>query len=360
MHQENHSSVFTNIEKNWKALLYLGCVLLLTIGGMIAYQFFRKDPVRVIVKNDQGYYCSQTVNARQFSTVRQAISKTDFLIDADTYTINVDENSRVKDAGDIELVKKISGTIEVDGEVIEYTSGAHSVEEVLEENEVTLSPVDELNVSESALLQEDNKDIVIYRVTSAEENGEEVLPFNTVNQETDELAFGETQVVQQGIEGKRTFTDEVTYHNGVEVSRETLTEERVEPVDQIVKVGTNMKLVVPDVEEGDIEGWRPYVVKALEANGLEATTDRVERVLRQIKTESNGDQTAQQQVVDINMILGHPAQGLMQTIPSTFEAYKHEGYDDILNGYHNLLAAINYAKTVYGDDLSALGNGSGY
>lgn len=133
----------------------------------------------------------------------------------------------------------------------------------------------------------------------------------------------------------------------------------------------------PDVQAGDIEGWRPWVIRALEANGLEATDDRVSKVLRQINTESGGDQNIVQYIYDSNsswvldyyhcdgcatsdgraMNIGH---GLMQTILTTFDAYKFEGHDDIFNGYDNLLAAINYAKNAYGDNLDGLGEGHGY
>ena len=133
----------------------------------------------------------------------------------------------------------------------------------------------------------------------------------------------------------------------------------------------------PDVQAGDIEGWRPWVIRALEANGLEATDDRVNKVLRQINTESGGDQNIVQLIYDSNSgwvldyyhcdgcatsdgkarNIGH---GLMQTILTTFDAYKFEGHDDIFNGYDNLLAAINYAKNAYGDNLDGLGEGHGY
>lgn len=132
----------------------------------------------------------------------------------------------------------------------------------------------------------------------------------------------------------------------------------------------------PNVAPGDIEGWRPWVIKALEANGLEPNEDRVGRVLRQIRTESGGDQNIIQGIIDSNsswvlpyahcekcaaaggsLNIGH---GLMQTIITTFDAYKFEGHGDIFNGYDNLLAAINYAKHAYGDDLYYLGEGHGY
>ncbi|WP_049628318.1 transglycosylase SLT domain-containing protein [Bacillus sp. JFL15] len=51
---------------------------------------------------------------------------------------------------------------------------------------------------------------------------------------------------------------------------------------------------------------------------------------------------------DSNAKAGHPSQGLMQTIPSTFEAHKAPGMNDIRNPIHNAAAAIGYIKSRYG------------
>ena len=50
----------------------------------------------------------------------------------------------------------------------------------------------------------------------------------------------------------------------------------------------------------------------------------------------------------------------MQTISATFNSFAHPGHGNIFNGYDNLLASLNYAKTRYGNRLSFLGNGHGY
>lgn len=110
-----------------------------------------------------------------------------------------------------------------------------------------------------------------------------------------------------------------------------------------------------------MERWRPYVVKALTANGLSTSGAMVERVLRQIATESGGNPRAVQGAIgDVNNLSGDLAKGLMQTISATFNAYKLPGHGDIFNGYDNLLAALNYAKHRYGPSLSFLGQGHGY
>ncbi|MBR8692340.1 phage portal protein [Bacillus velezensis] len=51
---------------------------------------------------------------------------------------------------------------------------------------------------------------------------------------------------------------------------------------------------------------------------------------------------------DSNAKAGHPSQGLMQTIPSTFEDHKAPGMNDIRNPIHNAAAAIGYIKSRYG------------
>lgn len=110
-----------------------------------------------------------------------------------------------------------------------------------------------------------------------------------------------------------------------------------------------------------VQRWASQVKKALAANGLSTSQDMVDRVLRQIASESSGNEKAVQgNIGDINNITGDLAKGLMQTISATFNAYKFPGHGDIFNGYDNLLAALNYAKSRYGSSLSFLGNGHGY
>lgn len=48
------------------------------------------------------------------------------------------------------------------------------------------------------------------------------------------------------------------------------------------------------------------------------------------------------------------ATGLMQTLPSTFRAYKMKGYENIFDPVHNLIAAINYIKARYGHPSKAV------
>ncbi len=105
--------------------------------------------------------------------------------------------------------------------------------------------------------------------------------------------------------------------------------------------------------------WRDSVVKALEANGIEATNFRVSKILATIKRESNGNPNAQNNW-DINALRGDPSIGLMQTIGRTFNAYKHPGHNNIRNGYDNLLAAINYIKHRYGTSDAAFNRVAAY
>lgn len=110
-----------------------------------------------------------------------------------------------------------------------------------------------------------------------------------------------------------------------------------------------------------VQRWKGQVIQALKANGLSTSPDMVNRVLRQIASESGGNEKATQHgYTDINSISGDLAKGLMQVIGTTFAANKFPGHGNVFNGYDNILAGLHYAKAAYGKGLGALGNGHGY
>lgn len=110
-----------------------------------------------------------------------------------------------------------------------------------------------------------------------------------------------------------------------------------------------------------VQRWKGQVTKALEMNGLSTSEAMVNKVLRQIASESGGNEKAVQGgYTDINTLTGDLAKGLMQTISATFNAYAFPGHRNIFNGFDNMLAALAYAKNRYGFNLAGLGEGHGY
>ncbi|USS92039.1 tape measure protein [Fructobacillus americanaquae] len=110
-----------------------------------------------------------------------------------------------------------------------------------------------------------------------------------------------------------------------------------------------------------VERWRDQVKDALKENGMSTESWAVNKILKQISTESSGNEKAVQGgYTDINTKTGDLAKGLMQTISATFNRYAFPGHKNIFNGYDNLLAAIAYIKNRYGMNMSGIGEGHGY
>lgn len=115
-------------------------------------------------------------------------------------------------------------------------------------------------------------------------------------------------------------------------------------------------------KDGDVHSWADDVKKALRKLNLSDSASMVQKVLRQISSESGGNPKAVQGYIpgDPNNAPQNRARGLMQVVPSTFNANALPGHHNIFNGYDNILAGLNYARKRYGNDLSYLGNGHGY
>ncbi|MBE2902492.1 phage tail tape measure protein [Enterococcus lactis] len=107
-----------------------------------------------------------------------------------------------------------------------------------------------------------------------------------------------------------------------------------------------------------VERWQPYVKRALKMNNLPTSSAYVDAWMRQIQTESGGNPLA---IGGNDGLADGNATGLLQTKPGTFAANAFPGYGNIMSGFDNILAAINYAKKRYGSDmLGVIGRGHGY
>jgi hypothetical protein len=102
-----------------------------------------------------------------------------------------------------------------------------------------------------------------------------------------------------------------------------------------------------------VERWRPVVLQALAMLGQSPSL--ADGVLSLIKSESGGNPNAIN-LTDSNARAGHPSRGLMQTIPSTFEANRSMGLpDNIVDPLANIYAGIHYALQRYGPGMLAAG-----
>ncbi|MEJ6401037.1 tape measure protein [Nicoliella lavandulae] len=90
-----------------------------------------------------------------------------------------------------------------------------------------------------------------------------------------------------------------------------------------------------------VKRWIPVIKKAASAMNVSLSSGKLSQILEVMQGESGGDPTVTQKVQDVNSAEGHPAQGLLQFIPSTFAHYAVKGHDQIKNGYDQLLAVFN-------------------
>ena len=101
---------------------------------------------------------------------------------------------------------------------------------------------------------------------------------------------------------------------------------------------------------------RDWLTQALRITGKYSAAN-LAALYRRAMQESGGNSRAIN-LWDSNAAAGHPSKGLLQTIDSTFNAYKLKGHGDIWNPVDNAIAAIRYMFARYGHVVDA--NGQGY
>ncbi|MGC5616748.1 G5 domain-containing protein [Georgenia sp. Z1491] len=128
-----------------------------------------------------------------------------------------------------------SFTVTVDGETLDFTTAAQTLDEALHEAGIQIGADDRV----SAPLAGPVTDVEIVRVTSDSVTEEVIDEHGTSEVETDELEVGQTQVRTEGVDGRVVNTYRVTSAEGEEDERELVASVTVdERVDEVVLVGT--------------------------------------------------------------------------------------------------------------------------
>lgn len=202
----------------------------------------------------------------------------------------------------------------------------------------------------------------------------------TVYMHNSKLLVTVGQPVKQGdiiaLSGNTGISGGPHLHFGVEVNGEY-----TDPANYVNPDNPRPSATVPDVPV-DVEAWRPYIVQAFSELGYTATEEKIGAILRQIKTESGGNQGIMQGIVDsntgksikcnngicpwcntisgkscYNTNIGH---GLLQFIPDTFNANMVYGHTNIFNGYDQICACISMLEKRAGSYTNYIGKGTGW
>lgn len=98
---------------------------------------------------------------------------------------------------------------------------------------------------------------------------------------------------------------------------------------------------------GSVQDWINQATAILEQNGYRADQLNSADIALIIQNESHGNPNAIN-LYDSNAAAGHPSQGLMQTIPSTFAEHALPGHGNITDPVDNIIAGVRYAIGKYG------------
>lgn len=156
----------------------------------------------------------------------------------------------------IEVRRALKVNFAVDGKNIPGYALARNIRDVISENNITLSRLDQTVPSLNSL-PTDNLKIVITRINVEEKIIPEAINFKTLEKNDSKLSWREKKVEQKGVKGIKEVKYKITYRNGKEISRVILEKNITqEPLPEIVIQGTYMKLGKANKGQGTWYAWK--------------------------------------------------------------------------------------------------------
>ncbi len=233
-------------------VFFLATCLVATTGSFVLAK-------EITVQQDQQ---ETVVSGKLFQKVGKVLEKNGIILGND-YMVDVDADTFLLVVDEVEIVKKNTGSLRVDGQVIPYSTGAQTVGQLLDQEGIELGELDRVEPTKAASLSQVTK-IEVIRVEVSELPVQESLAYQVIEKENPELEKGKTKLIQKGEEGSRSFVERVLFENGKETKRSTIYQTiRKEPVDEVREVGSKEGLVkVAEVTVAEVAA--PETVKAIE------------------------------------------------------------------------------------------------
>ena len=224
----------------WSIFFVILLSALIVAGGATAQlDNYVQGIARHVTLDDDGYRVEITTFE---NNVAELLSRYDITLGpGDEITPNL--GTPLQKYTKIRIKRAMPVWIEADGKKknIHVTEG--TVQDVLNKAEVTVREKDQVNQP----LTDPVKPYDRIKVTRMDENiliEKEPIPYQVYTRENSQMNEGVSKVVQEGKQGERQRKIQITYRDGVEVSRSLAGEEvTVSPVDHIVEKGTKKKQV---------------------------------------------------------------------------------------------------------------------
>jgi 3D (Asp-Asp-Asp) domain-containing protein len=127
---------------------------------------------------------------------------------------------------------------------------------VIEELGITLEGQD-YTIPDLATSLKAQDQIEVVRVREKHEFSDEIIPFDSVTQLTNELEIDQIAVIQHGVPGILRQRTLIQSENGAEISRFPAGESIAQqPINEVVGYGTNIVVRTVDTPDGTLEYWR--------------------------------------------------------------------------------------------------------
>lgn len=153
-------------------------------------------------------------------------------------SMNVLAKTPLEDDMKIEITRAYKVTVTDRGVTKEYMTLSSTPGALLDEYGYEFSETDKITPALDAPIS-DNSHIAIIRIEEKNETISEEIPYQSTERENADLPEGETNVVQEGKTGEKQIIYKIKYEDGVEVSREKISEDIViASVDRITEIGT--------------------------------------------------------------------------------------------------------------------------